>query len=211
MDDPANVSPFTLQVTGQFPPPSVASIAHRVFSLGNGYLDIVTSTLSLMYVALGQPSRSLPIIRDRFSSFIANAKRDYDLVILDCHPAGSVFTQTSLSASDHVVIPVKPQNFAVRGLGLMKQFIEGRGPQSPAIRSHILFNQTEATRSTEEAQIRSHPQFGPICMRNSVRSWKHLSLPNEGRNFVWNRPVRYQPEAMSNIRQTFTELMGRIY
>jgi len=212
MDDPESIDPFALQATGQFPPPSVSDIAHRIFTVGNGYLDIVPSTMNLMYVALGQPNRSMALIKERFSSFIREAKPLYDLVIIDCHPAGSVFTQTSLSNSDHVLIPVKPQSYAARGLGLMKRFIDGRGPQVPAIRPHILFNHVESgARSPEETQIRASPQFAPLCLRHNLRKWKHLTVHNEGQNFVWDRPVRYQPEALGNLREVCAEIMGRIY
>jgi chromosome partitioning protein len=211
MDDPEKIDPFTLQVTGQFPPPKVDELSHTVFRSGVGILDIIPSTINLMYVALGQPNRSMSIIKERFSEFIRQAKRKYDLVIIDCHPAGSVFTQTSLSTSDHVLIPVKPQNYAVRGLGLMKRFIDGRGPQAPAITPHILFNHVESgPRSPEETQIRASREFAPLCLRHNLKKWKHLTVQSEGRDFVWDRPVRYQPEALQNLREVCSEVMGRI-
>lgn len=210
MDDPDTIDPFSIHASGIFPQPKVEDLTHRVFSYGNGHLDIVPSTIDLMYVALGQPNRSMSVIKERFSSFIREAKAMYDVIIIDCHPAGSVFTQTSLSCSDHVLIPVKPQNFAVRGLGLMKKFVDGRGPQLPAIRSHILFNHVGSRRSAEETQIRASAQFSPLCLRHSLRRWTHLTRPTEGRDFLWDRPVRYQPEALKNLRDVFTELMGRI-
>ena len=161
MDDPANVDPFSIHLTGAFPPPRVDDLAHRVTLTGGNGLDIVPSTMNLMYVALGQPNRGITTIKERFSDFIRSAKNSYDLVVIDCHPAGSVFTQTSLSTSDHVLIPVKPENYAVRGLGLMKRFIEGRGPQAPAITPHILFNfiPPSGPRPLEETQIRASREF----------------------------------------------------
>ena len=133
-------------------------------------------------------------------------------MIIDCHPAGSVFTQTSLSTSDHVIIPVKPENYAVRGLGLMKRFIDGRGPQSPAITSHILFNliPPSGPRPPEETQIRASREFSPHCLRHSLKKYTHFTYPSEGRNFLWDRPVRYQPEALQNLREVCTEIVGRI-
>jgi chromosome partitioning protein len=210
MDDSSEIDPFRIQHVGSFPPPRPAEIVHNVFGGGQGVLDIVPSTLRLMYVALGQPGRSLPLMKERFATFMAQARSSYDLIILDCHPAGSVFTQTSLGVSDHVLIPVKPESFAVRGLGLMRQFVEGRGPAEPRIKSHILFNMTGPNRSTEENTIRLDPRYGPLCMRNTLRKRSHFTKANEGRNFVWDRKVANQPAAMDNLRQVCTELIGRI-
>ncbi|MEG3161460.1 ParA family protein [Sphingomonas sp. LB2R24] len=210
MDDSTAVDPFGIQQIGSFPPPRHSDITHNVFGGGESVLDIIPSTLKLMYVALGQPGRSLPLMRDRFSNFIAQARSAYDLIILDCHPAGSVFTQTSLGVSDHVLIPVKPESFAVRGLGLMRQFVDGRGPAEPKVKSHILFNMTGPNRSTEENSIRLDPKYGPLCMRNTLRKRSHFTKANEGRNFVWDRKVANQPAAMDNLRRVCTELVGRI-
>ena len=213
MDDPSKIDPFSLKSTGDFPPPDVKDLSHSVLSVGEGKLDIISSTMDLMYVALGQPnSKSLPIIKDRFAAFIKQARSQYDIVVIDCHPAGSVFTQTALSASDHVLIPVKPQAYAVRGLGLMRIFVEGRGAQTNKIESHILFNQVgSGARSIEETQIRANRDFAPNCLRNSLRWWRHLTVPTEGRDFVWKRVVRFQPEALANLRAVSTEIMGRIH
>lgn len=212
MDHPNDVNPFSLQAIGHFPPPKVDDLAVRVLAHGNGYVDIVPSTLDLMYVALGQPNRNTDLIRSRFHDFIRSAKAKYDLVIIDCHPAASIFTQTSLSSSDHVLIPTKPDRFAVRGLGLMNRFIEGRGPQRAAISPHIVFNMVTSDQPTpEEVAIRADRKLGPLCLRNRVRHWKHLTKPSEGSGFVWDQRVAYHKIAMQNLRVVFTEILGKVF
>jgi chromosome partitioning protein len=210
LDRSTSIDPFSLQNITSFPPPRPSSICHNVFGGGQSVLDIIPSTLGLMYVALGQPGRSLALMKDRFNSFIAQARSAYDLIVLDCHPAGSVFTATSLGVSNHVLIPVRPDNYAVRGLGLMKQFVDGRGPMSPKVKPHILFNLTESQRSQEENTIRLNEDYGPMCMRNTLRRRSFYSKANLGRNFVWDRKVAYQLRAMDNLRRVCTELMTRI-
>lgn len=52
---------------------------------------------------------------------------EYDLIIIDCHPAGSLFTKTSLRYSDDVLIPVlADSSYAIRGIGLMMNFINAK-------------------------------------------------------------------------------------
>jgi chromosome partitioning protein len=79
-----------------------------------------------MYVALGRGDAQTQAMEERFEKFIAEASTLYDLVFLDCHPAGSLFTKTSLRNSDHVLIPVMLQRYAVRGIGLMMNFIAAK-------------------------------------------------------------------------------------
>lgn len=210
MDRSSKANPFALHQIGDFPPPKVEDLVRTVFTYGDGRLDIIPSTLELMYVALGQPNKNSELINERFASFIREAKKTYDIVIIDCHPAASIFTQTSLSNSDHVIIPCKPDKFAIRGLGLMNNFVKGRGPQRAAIIPHILFNMVKAgAPSAEESAIRTDPQLGTLCLRGRVRDRKHLSLPSEGRNFVWDRRVAYHQDVLQNLRDVFTEIMGK--
>lgn len=211
MDDPAKIDPFSIPDISVFPPPNVSDLAYKVAGFEEN-LDIVPSTLDLMYVALGQPARNGSIIKKRFEDFIINSKKNYDLVIIDCHPAGSLFTQTALSGSDHVLIPIKPDNYAVRGLGLMTRFIEGRGPQQTPIKTHILFNQVSRSgpRSAMETSIRSTEQFRDLCLKATLKFWTHLKIPTEGENFVWDRKVAYSDEVLKNLRSVFSEFLGRL-
>jgi chromosome partitioning protein len=212
MDDPRNVDPFSLHPINHFPPPDFRDLIVRVATNSVGHVDMIPSTLDLMYVALGQPNKNNDIIKERFTDFIRSVKPKYDLIIIDCHPAASVFTQTSLSTSDHVVIPARPDRFAVRGLAMMNRFIQGRGPQRSPIMAHILFNDVPAgAASDQEIAIRADRQLGPLCLRERIKHWSHLSKPSEGRNFVWDQKVAYRKAALDNIRVAFTEIMGKIY
>src|SRR5690606_30048253 len=111
-----------LQVPDSSIPPSVVELAHSVSH--GGYVDVVPSTLDLMYVALGRSESNVKIIENRFSRFIDECKSAYDLIVIDCHPAGSLMTKTALLNSDDVLIPVVPERYAVRGIGLMLDFIK---------------------------------------------------------------------------------------
>lgn len=208
MDDPSSIDPFAIYAHEYAAAPKLADLVHET-SFGPGKLDIVVSTLDLMYVALGQPTRSLTPMKERFAGFIRQAKKAYDLTIIDCHPAGSVFTQTSLQTSDHVIIPVKPERYALRGVGLMKKFIDGRGPQIPAITPHILLNYTEGASETE-AQIRGHPTFGPMCLSATIDRSDHLKYPNNGTKFMWDTKTAYWVTCKNNLTAVIAEIYQRI-
>lgn len=211
MDHPEKVDPFSLQQIGIFPPPSPESLIFT-HNMSSGYsVDVIPSTLKLMYLALGQPNKSIVPLKSRFRDFLIRAAETYDLIVIDCHPAGSIFTETALSCSNHVVIPVKPEEFAVRGVGIMKEFIDGRGPQKSAITPHIVFNLvTAGPRSDQEDAIRGNPKFSKFCLRNRIRKSDHLKRPNQGRRFVWDARTSMYLVCQKNLRAVFTELNERI-
>lgn len=137
-DDETDVDPYHIQVPGNYDPPSLSKLRYSVYKYADGSrLDIVPSTLDLMYIALGQSDKRTNPLEERFSKFVNECKRNYDVVMIDCHPAGSILTKTSLQNSDHVVIPVAPDRYAVRGIGLMIQFIESNRPGHQVPQPHI--------------------------------------------------------------------------
>ncbi len=142
VDDDTDLDPFDIQLPGSHTPPAVSALAHTVYSFAGGFgLDIVPSTLDLMYLALGQTDLKTAPMEERFEKLISEARGLYDVVLIDCHPAGSLFTKTSLRNSDHVLIPVAPtSSYAVRGIGLMMNFVSSKKVGNAGPKPHILFN-----------------------------------------------------------------------
>jgi chromosome partitioning protein len=213
LDDDDHLDPYRLQVPGNERPPKVKDIAARIYTgrTDESLLDLVPSTLDLMYVALGQANTQTKPIEERFDKFIAECRTIYDVIIIDCHPAGSLFTKTSLRNSDHVVIPVVPQGYAVRGIGLMMNFIAAKKIGTAGPQPHILFNATPRTGiDSREKQIRSDPHFTQYCMTSTLKWYKAFTEPEGGRGFVWVSGKPYSTQAFSNLLQVARELMSRI-
>jgi chromosome partitioning protein len=209
-EDETNLDPYVLQVPGNITPPSVTTLA---VPLGGTHYtcDLVPSTLDLMYVALGQPDARTKPIEERFDKFIAECRSRYDMIFIDCHPAGSILTKTSLRNSDHVVIPVMPQSYAVRGIGLMLEFIEAAHPGPKSARPHILFNMTHRKYvSPEEVAISSNPKFREYCMAKTLKRYKVFAEPYEGLGFVWTSGKPWSTQAFRNLLEVCTELNERI-
>ncbi|WP_160321690.1 ParA family protein [Bradyrhizobium pachyrhizi] len=210
VDDDVKLNPYQLQVPGNHNPPKVKDLVTRIYNYSDAHLDLLPSTLDLMYVALGQANASTAPIEERFGKFIDECRALYDVIYIDCHPAGSLFTKTSLRNSDHVVIPVVPQRYAVRGIGLMMNFIQSKKAGSGTISPHILFNATSrAIVSPQEIEIRSHKDFGPVCMESRLRKYKAFSEPEGGKGFTWTSTRAYSTEALGNLLAVGQELIKR--
>lgn len=207
-----NLDPYKLQVPGNHTPPRVKDIVENVFNaVGGGRLDILASTLDLMYVALGQANANTHPIEERFHKFIDDCRNNYDLTIIDCHPAGSLFTKTSLQNSDYVIIPVVPQKYAVRGIGLMLEFIRAKkaGAKSPT--PLILFNATPRTGVTQqEATIRADKAYAAFCLAPTLKRYKAFGEPEAGSGFVWESNKPYSTSAFQNLVTVAREIRAKV-
>lgn len=213
VDSATKLNPYTIQVPGNHVPPAVSSLVTSIYPRpkAKGCLDILPSTLDLMYVALGQATTKTDPIEERFRKFIEEAKSQYDLVLIDCHPAGSLFTKTSLMNSDHVLIPVMPQKYAIRGIGLMMQFMNAKKIGSSGPKPIILFNSTSRIGvSSEETAIRSNPRFGKYCLATTLKKYKAFSEPEEGKHFVWQSKKPYSSNAFENLMNVGRDFRERI-
>lgn len=215
LDDDTALDPYHIQVPGNHNPPTVSSLISHIYKNpppSGGILDIIPSTLDLMYVALGQSDLKTKPMEERFAKFIAECRTMYDLILIDCHPAGSLFTKTSLRNSDHVLIPVVAgSSYAVRGIGLMMNFINAKkvGQKSPT--PHILLNMTPRFGATaKEVSIRQNPEVAPFCMQSSLKRYKAFSEPEGGKGFTWDSGKPYSTEALRNATIVMREFLKQI-
>jgi chromosome partitioning protein len=191
LDNDTMLDPYQIQVPGNHNPPKLIELVTHLYSKtahSAGSLDIIPSTLDLMYVALGQADAKTKPMEERFGKFIEECRPLYDLILIDCHPAGSLFTKTSLRNSDDVLIPVVAESsYAIRGIGLMMNFIKAKkiGEKSPT--PHILLNMAPRFGSTaKERSIRANPEVAGFCMTNPLKRYKAFSEPEGGKGFVWD-------------------------
>lgn len=212
MDDDSNLDPYEIQVPGNHNPPSVKALRAELVNYGDGgCLHLLPSTLDLMYVALGQTTQQLKPIEERFAKFIAECRQLYDLVVIDCHPAGSIFTKTSLKNSDAVLMPVVPEKFAARGIGLMLRFIESKKDGAVGPVPYILFNRASRSGVSQiETTIRANALYGKYCLANTMKLYRAFAEPEEGKGFVWGSTKPYSTEAWRNLLGVTTEFVKKV-
>lgn len=209
----SSVDPLKLQTINNQVPPKAEDLVYNVKTKDGSVLDIVPSTLDLMYIALGRPDTKIDYMEERFNKFIKASRKIYDVIIIDCHPAGSIFTKTSLTNSDHVIIPVSAQPYAVRGIGLMREFIQESKRPGQSAKEHILFNAVPRSEVTkEEMAIRGNPRFTDSCFKNTLKKYLIFSQPMNGSGFVWQRLGRkpYKRQAFMNLWSVTEEFIDRV-
>jgi chromosome partitioning protein len=213
IDDPLALNPYHLQVPDNATPPKVDAIAHEVYptSKWRERLSIVASTLDLMYVALADPDQKTATMEERFAKFIAECRQKYDVTIVDCHPAGSLFTKTALRNSEHVIIPVVGERFSLRGVGLMMRFIEDKALDAKRPLPHIVFNRMPRVGiSHEERTIRANTSYSGKCLTETLRLFKAFADPTEGSGFVWHSHKPHSNRAFRNLAAVTREIVSRL-
>lgn len=213
LDDPTDLDPFRLRVPGNETPPPLDSLEYVMYNQNSqsGKLAIVPSTLELMYVALGEPDKKTKPIEERFRKFITEAKNMYDVVLIDCHPAGSIFTKTALKNSQHVLIPVTPGRYSVRGIGLMMSLIDSQRIGSNGPSPHILFNRMPRVGTpTEEQTIRNNPRYKDKCLIATLKEYSAFAESVDGRGFVWHSGKPWSRQARYNLWHVTEEISQKL-
>lgn len=205
LDDETQVVPFDIQTPGNRNPPSVGALAYQAAPR----LELIPSTLDLVHVALGQTPARTDAFEERFRKFIDECKRNYDVIVIDCHPSGSILTKTALQNADHVLIPVVPAQFAARGIALMTEFIDAVKIGSKVPTPHILFNREGKHPSLSQVEIRTNPRYVKHCLTETLRPLKAFSDPIGGQGFIWYSDKPYSIQARTNVYNIVNEIVTR--
>jgi chromosome partitioning protein len=93
---------------------------HRVCSFANdGYLDLLPSELDLAWV-VKNPAQ----MEYKLEKLAVLFRSSYDLIFVDCAPTDSVLTTMALTASDYILVPMRPDMFSILGFENLRKIIE---------------------------------------------------------------------------------------
>ena len=212
-DSHKSIDPYSIQVPDSSEPPAPSSvITSLASSRSTRTLDLVPSTLDLMYVALGSSTGDVSIMETRWRKFIKQCRKCYDLIMIDCHPAGSLLTRTALANSDHVLIPVVPQAFAARGVALMRRFVNASTTADKRPQLHILFNMTPRSGPAPSVvtEIPEDKALKELCLPHALNKYRAFAEPTGGEGFVWQSRKPYSTQAFFNLLTVTREFAERI-
>jgi chromosome partitioning protein len=106
---------------------------YEAISGGTGFRDIIVSTAVQGYkvapatISLAGANVELVNVdrrEFRLNDAMLEVRNDFDYVIIDCPPSLGLLTINSLTAADHVFIPVQAEYYALEGLGQLLETIK---------------------------------------------------------------------------------------
>jgi chromosome partitioning protein len=56
-------------------------------------------------------------------NFVAHVKDDFDVILFDCPPNVYLASWNAMCASDHIIVPLQPEDYGAQGIFLMKEAI----------------------------------------------------------------------------------------
>ena len=210
LDDATTLDPYKLQVPGNHTPPDVSKLATRIYTYTDAHLDLIPSTLDLMYVALGQATTQTKPIEERFEKFIAQCRSQYDVVFIDCILQARCLRRHHYVTPGHVLIPVVPQRYAQRGIGLMMNFIAAKSAGESSLKRTSYSAQLHVTgpqfKRPKFERTRSMHRIAPD---NGLKKYKVFSEPEGGLGFVWVSGKPYSTGGVGKLVRVAGELFTR--
>lgn len=94
-------------------------IARLEDSPAGHYLDFLPSQLELAHV-VKNPAQ----MEYRLQKALDPLRKDYDYIFIDCAPTDSILTTMALTASEYLLIPVRPDRFSILGYANLLRTVE---------------------------------------------------------------------------------------
>ena len=119
--------------TSDKPSPGPLNIRDAVHSVGGwgSNLDIIPSRFDFSDHLIDSIKPDPRVL----ARLIASNFQDKDLILIDCAPTESIFTQAAYHASRYILVPVKPEYFATIGFPLLNDSLKKFRDEN---RSHLI-------------------------------------------------------------------------
>jgi chromosome partitioning protein len=92
---------------------------HTIDSAGGKKFDLLPAELSLAWVVKNPAQMDY-----RLEKLLSTIRDEYDYVFIDCAPTDSVLTTMALTASDYLLIPMRPDRFSILGFANLTETIK---------------------------------------------------------------------------------------
>ncbi|MBU9155200.1 ParA family protein [Burkholderia gladioli] len=190
------------------PPPDLDSVSIPVKKLMERpevNLRIIPGDFDLVKYSLINDANVLDPVRQRFSSFIENARDQKDVICIDCNPSSSFMTLCALQVATHVIVPVRPDRYSLLGLKLLDQFISEIPTIVKKPKLIVMLNGIKAKGydPAVENSLRSDPYFGPMTMVAGLHTSKLLEATTAYTGFATDRKQNWRvtPQITSIVEE----------
>jgi chromosome partitioning protein len=143
-----------------------------------GGLDLICGDDRLFEFTLdAAPEREREEVFARFHALIADLRARYDVVVIDTNPCATFLTRCAITASDHIVAPVRPEKYSLVGLTMLEWLTRRirERPLDPAEFSTILNGVGDRARAglgdvdaMTRNEILAAPFFGHTLIKTAI-------------------------------------------
>lgn len=198
--------------TSKSPPPSVSSVRTRLKRLASneGYLDLVAGNFHLVKYSIISNATKLKSVKNRFQRFVSEAKKEYDLIVIDCNPSSSFITMCALDVCDNILVPVRPDKYSMLGLKILHEYVEAMAEIDPKPDFNIVLNGVprRGYNAAVEDELRADATFGPWVLAEKIYESKILAASPDYTGFATDKKVSHRGKLQTNLLNVVTELAG---
>lgn len=109
------ISIYECMVEGASPESSIVKTDIKYLDLIPSHIDLVGAEVEMVSIAKRE---------DKMKEALAEVRKQYDFIIIDCSPSLGLITVNALTAADSVIVPVQCEYFALEGLGKLLNTIK---------------------------------------------------------------------------------------
>lgn len=209
MEPAPQTSLFTI-TTSLAPPPPLADVSVLLKRVKDNpaELRLVPGDFGLVKYSLIDDANSLKPVKNRFITFVANARATMDLVCIDCNPSSSFMTLCALEVATHLLIPVRPDRFSILGLELLDAFVSDLPTLKQKPKQLIVLNGIPRSNYNPAVEniLRSHPKFGTRTLSTPLYHSSLLAANPSYTGFATDKLVPHRLRVTSNIETLAMEI-----
>ena len=95
------------------------NVLYNIQKRGSNCFDLLPSELNLAWVVKNPAQMDY-----KLEKLLQGLRSDYEFVFIDCAPTDSVLTTMALTASDFLLVPVRPDRFSILGVENLQQTVD---------------------------------------------------------------------------------------
>ena len=150
-------------------------------------------------------------LRAAARALLSEAKRLYDVVLVDCPPGLSVLTETWLREVDYLMPPIKPDYLAVRGFAVLKRFRQTQAEQGFADLIGLVINLKDGRIASEDVwhrRLAEDPEnrVFQTCIPRRAYIQRAADFDAEMRTYM----AKYPGDAGQSMRALAQEVLDRL-
>lgn len=175
-------------------------------------LDLIAGDFELCKFSLIDDKKVLELSKRRFSSFIAKAREQYDLICIDCNPSTSFLNTCVLKSSTHLLVPVRPDRYSMLGLRLLDKFVSELKELTVKPKKIIILNgiPTSNYDPIVENELRSDPVYGPLTLTTKLTISSLLTANPDYTGFATDKKVAYTKALRTKMHLLSDELSATL-
>lgn len=208
-EPPSDVGLFDVAISDS-KPPRASQLAKQLRHIVKTdiSLDLLSGDFRLVKYSLISSAPKLNGARDRFLQFVGIARRDYNLLVIDCNPSSSFITTCALRACTDLLVPVRPDRYSMLGLELLMDLVDQMPAINPKPKLHVLLNHIPRSGydSSVENELRGHESFGSCVLANRLPKSGLLEARLGYTGFATDKPVPWRDLLKQEITRVVDEL-----